>query len=165
MPAIGCQLCCVAVAHMRAAGQWQQAWHTASVLPALSNAVPCLALLLRLSCCNTQSSVFSNFIIEKDPVDEASVELPCTSLHKLRTLRLYNIDVSFEGVTDDTTHNPFPSLTSLKAYESQYVNPYLHMLTSLKQLSLSRHRLPNRQPYEDGHSTHTADTPARGVDR
>lgn len=150
---------------MRAAGQWQQAWHTASVLPALSNAVPCLALLLRLSCCNTQSSVFSNFIIEKDPVDEASVELPCTSLHKLRTLRLYNIDVSFEGVTDDTTHNPFPSLTSLKAYESQYVNPYLHMLTSLKQLSLSRHRLPNRQPYEDGHSTHTADTPARGVDR
>lgn len=65
------------------------------------------------------------------------MDLPCASLPKLHALRLYKIDVAFKGVTDDTTHNPFPSLTSLKAYESEYINPYLHMLTSLKQLSLS----------------------------
>jgi hypothetical protein len=65
------------------------------------------------------------------------VDLPCASLPKLHTLRLYNIDPTFESVTDATTHNPLPSLTSLKAYESQYINPYLHMLTSLQQLSLS----------------------------
>lgn len=83
------------------------------------------------------SSIPSNMTLERFPVDEASVDLPCASLPKLHTLRLYNIDPTFEGVTDATTHNPLPSLTSLKAYESQYINPYLHMLTSLQQLSLS----------------------------
>lgn len=81
--------------------------------------------------------------VEEDPVSEVDVTLPCASLQKLHTLRLYNARLSLEGVTDDTTHNPFPSLTSLKAYESPRVCPYLHMLTSLKQLSLSDMDFPD----------------------
>lgn len=72
----------------------------------------------------------------RDPTTEVEVVLPCTSLPKLRTLRLYDIDISLHGITG-TTHNPLPSLTSLKACDSPKVCPYLHMLTSLKQLSLS----------------------------
>lgn len=93
---------------------------------------------LAITACAPMSPEEKRFIYAvKDPVTEVPVDLPCASLPKLHTLRLYNIGLGLEGVTDDTTTNPFPSLTSLKAWESPWVCPYLHMLTNLKQLSLS----------------------------
>lgn len=72
-----------------------------------------------------------------DPVDEVSLELPCTSLPKLTMLRLHHVDITLEGVTPSSSANPLPSLTSLKATDSPAINPDLHLLTDLRQLSLS----------------------------
>lgn len=114
-------------------------------VPGSSYAGPTFAAMQMLSCHPSphplhhpqQKGLPRNAMVtERNPVGEAEVELP-TSLPKLRLLRLYTINMYIEGVTDATTTNPFPALTSLKAYECPYICPILPLLKTLKQLSLS----------------------------